>query len=197
MGYSERLDQALAFAARIHRDQVRKGSDVPYVTHLWAVASIVGEAGGSEDQVIAALLHDAIEDCIDQIPDIREQIAQRFGEAVLEIVEGCTDTDKVPKPPWRPRKEAYLAHLRAQSPQADMLLVSLADKIHNAGSILRDHREVGDDIWERFNGKRDGTIWYYREVADAFRALLPGPLADDLFSMVEDLESLAGSRAKK
>lgn len=197
MAYSERFDQALAFAARIHRDQVRKGGNVPYVTHLLAVASIVGEAGGTEDQVIAALLHDAIEDCIGEIPDIREQIADRFGEAVLEIVEGCTDADTVPKPPWRPRKEAYLAHLRAQSPHADVLLVSLADKIHNAGTILRDYREVGDEIWERFNGKRDGTLWYYGEVSAAFTALKPGPLADKLASIMENIEELVGSRGKE
>lgn len=185
MAYSERFDEALAFAARIHRDQVRKGSNVPYVTHLLAVASIVGEAGGTEDQVIAGLLHDAIEDCIGEIPDIRKQIADRFGDAVLEIVEGCTDADTVPKPPWRERKEAYLARLRAKSPESDVLLVSLGDKIHNAGSIGRNLREVGDEVWERFNGKREGTLWYYTELSDIFAALKPGPLADELVSILK------------
>jgi (p)ppGpp synthase/HD superfamily hydrolase len=191
MSYSERFDAALAYAARIHRDQVRKGSGVPYVTHLLAVAALVGEAGGSEDQVIAALLHDAIEDCVAEIPDIREQLAARFGSAVLDMVEACTDTDEVPKPPWRPRKEAYLARLRAEPPGAPALLVSLADKLHNATTIRRDLQVVGDAFWERFRGGREGTIWYYTAVAEAFAALTPGPLADELVAVTEEIGCLA------
>jgi (p)ppGpp synthase/HD superfamily hydrolase len=195
MAYSDRFNEALVFAARIHKDQVRKGADVPYITHLLAVASIVGEAGGTEDQVIAGLLHDAIEDCIAALPDIREQLANRFGEAVLTLVEGCTDSDTLPKPPWRARKEAYLDHLRGLPPNADVLLVSLSDKIHNAGSILRDYRQIGEPLWERFNGKREGTLWYYTELAHTFATQSPGPLADELTSIVRTLIELAHDRS--
>lgn len=193
MAYSDRFEKALVFAAQIHRDQVRRGSNVPYVNHLLAVASIVGEAGGTEDQVIAGLLHDAIEDCIGEIPDIRAKIAEDFGEAVLHMVEACTDADTDPKPPWRPRKEAYLAHLLALPSDAPALLVSLADKIHNSGSILRDYRQVGDALWDRFRGKRDGTLWYYTELARVFVQLKPGPQADELAGIVAKISALAMS----
>jgi (p)ppGpp synthase/HD superfamily hydrolase len=189
MAYSERFEEALGFAAAIHREQVRKGSDVPYVTHLMGVASLVGEAGGSEDQVIAGLLHDAIEDCVGEIPDIREQIAARFGRAVLDMVEACTDADTVPKPPWRERKEAYLARLRAKPVDHPALLVSVADKIHNARAIVRDHGVVGAALWERFKGGRDGTLWYYTTLAEVFRALMHGPLVDELSGLVERMRA--------
>jgi len=182
--YSERFENALVFAARVHKDQVRKGANVPYVTHLLAVASLVGEAGGAEDQVIAGLLHDAIEDCIADMPDIRTQIAERFGTHVLDLVVGCTDTDVLPKPPWRPRKEAYIAHLRGLPPDSDILLVSPT-------SILRDYREIGDALWDRFTGKREGTLWYYSELADTFAVLYPGPLAQELCSIVRTIGDLA------
>jgi len=201
MPYSERFENALVFAARIHKDQVRKGANVPYVTHLLGVASIVGEAGGTEDQVIAGLLHDAIEDCIADIPDIREQLRSKFGAKVLEIVEGCTDADTLPKPPWRGRKEDYIAHLRALPPDSDVLLVSLSDKIHNATAIRRDYRNIGDALWDRFTGKREGTLWYYTELAATFAAhaaaaAKPGlgssPLADlapELASIVKSIKA--------
>jgi len=195
MSYSERFDKALTFAARIHRDQVRRGSLVPYVNHLLAVAAIVGEAGGTEDQVIGALLHDAIEDCIGEIPDIREQIAQRFGEGVLQIVEACTDADTLPKPPWRSRKEVFLAHLQTTPPGAPALLVSLADKLHNADAILRDYRQVGEALWERFNGKREGTLWYYTQLSESFKTLQPGPLAEELASTLRTIRELVAGKS--
>lgn len=188
MAYSERFEEALAFAARIHRDQVRTGSGVPYVAHLLAVAALVSEGGGSEDQVIAGLLHDAIEDCIAAIPDIRVQIATRFGDAVLALVEGCTDTDEDPKPPWRGRKEDYLAHLRSLEAGDGVLLVSLADKLHNAHAIGRDYGAVGEALWERFNGGREGTLWYYQELAGIFTERSPGPLAEELVAQVRELQ---------
>ncbi len=192
MAYSARFEEALVYAARIHADQVRKGSGVPYVTHLLGVASLVGEAGGSEDQVIAGLLHDAIEDCIGTHPDIREQLATRFGKDVLAMVEACTDTDRIPKPPWRERKEAYLAHLRARAPDNPALLVSLADKLHNARSILRDYGDVGERLWDRFNGGREGSLWYYSALAAAFTELQPGPLSHELSRVVSEISALAG-----
>lgn len=180
--YSERLDEALVFAHRLHQHQRRKGADIPYITHLLGVAALVGDHGGDEDQVIGALLHDAIEDQIKVHPNLRERIAALFGPRVLEIVEACTDADTDPKPPWRARKEAYLAHLEAAPDAAPFLIVSAADKLYNARSIVRDHALIGDEIWARFrNGGEAGTRWYYRELARIFSTKsLGSTLADQL-----------------
>lgn len=152
---SVRFDNALAFASGLHRTQARKGSDTPYIAHLLSVCALVIEHGGTEDQAIAALLHDAVEDQGGQ-PTLNE-IRIRYGDAVAQIVADCTDAWTVPKPIWRERKEAYLRGLPAKAPSS--LLVSLADKVHNADSILRDYRAVGDAVWARFpGGGRDGTI---------------------------------------
>lgn len=189
--YGERFDEALVFASSIHREQIRKGSGVPYITHLMAVASLVGEHHGSEDQVIGALLHDAIEDCISSVPDIREQIAGRFGDTVLEIVEGCTDADAHPKPPWRERKELYIQRLRDKPEDSPALLVSCADKVHNAQTILRDYRVIGDQLWERFRGGREGTLWYYQELSDAFSQKPIGPITKELRRVVSSIHKVA------
>ena len=164
--FSPRLDAALVYAHQLHAHQRRKGTIIPYVGHLLAVTAIVIENGGTEDEVIAALLHDAVEDAGG--PAIREDIRLLFGDSVATLVDGLTDTDQTPKPPWRQRKETYLAHLREASPS--VLLVSLADKIHNAQSILRDVRKDGDTVWNRFTGGRDGSLWYYRSLVEIFRA---------------------------
>ena len=152
-----RYDEALIFAHKLHRQQTRKGTPIPYISHLLSVSALVIEHGGTEDQAIAALLHDGPEDQGGQA--ILSIIRDAFGEAVAGIVADCTDAWVEPKPPWRARKEAYLAKL-AHKPQAS-LLVSLADKTHNAEAILFDYREIGDALWERFNGGKDGTHWYY------------------------------------
>ncbi|MDQ4127473.1 MAG: HD domain-containing protein [Actinomycetota bacterium] len=188
MSYGEKLEGALVYAARLHRDQRRKGTGVPYVTHLLAVASIVGENGGTEDEVVAALLHDAPEDQGGEarLGDIR----LRFGEAVAEIVAGCTDTYEEPKPPWRERKERYLAHL-ATAPDP-VRLVSTADKLHNARSMLADYRAVGEDLWDRFTGGREGTLWYYRAVVESLEARNVDPIVQELDRVVRELEILAG-----
>jgi (p)ppGpp synthase/HD superfamily hydrolase len=155
--YGEKFGEALSYAERVHRDQLRKATQVPYVTHLLAVAAIVGENDGTEDEVVAALLHDAPED---QGGEARlEDIRKRFGEEVAGIVAGNTDTFEDPKPPWRERKERYVARI-AHEPES-VRLVSAADKLHNARSILADLRSVGDELWQRFNGEkraRSGTI---------------------------------------
>lgn len=187
MPYTEKFEDALVYSARLHRDQTRKGTGVPYVTHLLAVAAIVGENGGTEDEVIAALLHDAPEDAGGEAR--LAKIRARFGDTVADIVAGCTDTYEDPKPPWRARKEAYLAHL-AEAP-APVRLVSAADKLHNARSVLTDYRAVGEDLWDRFNGGRDGTLWYYRAVADTLHEAGDGPLVDELDCVVAELEHLA------
>ena len=160
-----RFREALEYAARLHETQARKGGSVPYVAHLLAVTALVLENGGDEDLAIAALLHDAVED--QGGARTLAKIRADFGDRVADIVEACSDTDATPKPPWRERKEAYLAHLR--DAEQDVLLVSLSDKLHNARSILMDYRAVGPDLWERFKAGRDGQLWYYRELVSIFR----------------------------
>ncbi len=191
MPYSSRLEDALVYAARVHAAQLRKGTQVPYVHHLLAVAAIVGEHGGTEDQVIAALLHDAPEDQggKPRLADIRS----RFGEAVAAIVEACTDTFEDPKPPWRARKEAYLRHLAEVTPAA--VIVSAADKLHNAQSLVADLRRHGEAVFERFNGKKEGTLWYYREITQALERRGRTPLIDELRRTVIEMHRLAHSDA--
>jgi (p)ppGpp synthase/HD superfamily hydrolase len=183
---SSRFEEALIYAFRIHNAQVRKGSGVPYVSHLLAVAALVLEYGGDEDQAIAALLHDAVEDQ-GGLPTL-DEIRVRFGPNVAEIVAACSDSFETPKPPWRGRKERYLAHLPNKLPAAR--LVSLADKVHNARTIVADYGRMGDEIWERFKGGKDGTLWYYRELAKAFRATGSEALIDELERLVCELENL-------
>src|SRR5215213_1250393 len=187
----ERWEKALLYASRVHALQERKGSGVPYVSHLLSVAALVLEAGGDEDQAIAALLHDAAEDQGGE-PRLAD-IERRFGPRVAAIVRACSDTTETPKPPWRERKEAYIAHLpalREALPQA--LLVSLADKLHNARTILADYRAVGERLFDRFTGARDGTLWYYGALVRAYRALaLDDSLLDELERTVTDLHTLA------
>src|SRR5881227_3632367 len=145
MELSTRFEDALTFATRLHADQTRKGTSIPYISHLLAVTSIVLEQGGNEDEAIAALLHDAIED--QGGAPTREEIRRRFGDTVVAIVDGCTDTEVMPKPPWRERKEAYIAHIREAS--TAVRLVSAADKLHNARAVLADYRVLGDALWQR------------------------------------------------
>ncbi len=188
MPYGEKFEKALLYAARLHRDQTRKGTGAPYVAHLLAVAAIVGENGGTEDEVVATLLHDAPED---RGGEARlEDIRLRFGDAVAEIVAGCTDTYEDPKPPWRERKERHLAHLAGAS--NSVRLVSAADKLHNARSVLSDYRAVGEDLWSRFTGGREGTLWYYRALVDAFKTVGgPGRIVEELDSVLAGIEDLA------
>ncbi len=181
-----RFDNALVFAVRKHRTQVRKGSEVPYAGHLLGVCSLVIEDGGSEDEAIAALLHDVVEDQGGEL--VLEEVRAQFDEQVAAIVLACSDTTVDPKPPWRERKEAYLAHLTAAS--LSTLRVSLADKLYNARAILRDRREVGDAVWDRFNTGRDGQLWYYGALADAFVDLRPGPMATELTETVDAIRSI-------
>ena len=178
--------RALSFAFEQHSSQRRKGSGVPYVAHLLGVCSLALEHGADENEAIAALLHDAVED--QGGAKMLHRIHQEFGEGVASIVEGCTDTDLQPKPPWRQRKEAYLAHL-PQAP-ASVRLVSAADKVYNARSILRDYRQIGEEVWQRFRGGREGTLWYYRSLAALFVKLGPASLAAELERVVTELERL-------
>lgn len=199
---------ALAFAAYLHVDQMRKlpeddasSRPVPYIAHLLAVASLVLEHGGTEDQAIGALLHDALEDQAGphgaDADGLRDRILRRYGPAVLEIVEGCSDSyGGSPRAPWKERKEAYLKHL-AEAPPA-VLLVSAADKLHNARSVLEDHRETGDEVWRRFTASKEGQLWYFRSLADTFRAAfqrhgMDGRIVGQLERVVVELEQRAGA----
>jgi GTP pyrophosphokinase len=181
------FDDALVYASNAHRRQTRKGSGVPYVSHLLGVASLVIEETGTETQAIAALLHDVLEDT----PATYEDICERFGAAVADIVKACTYSSAEPKPPWRPRKEAYLADLPSASP--DALLVSVADKVHNARSILMDLRSGGVGMFERFTGGREGTLWYYRSLVSTYRSIegFDSRLIDELDRTVAAIGSLA------
>jgi (p)ppGpp synthase/HD superfamily hydrolase len=186
---TKRLVEAFQYAAELHKVQLRKGTSIPYISHLMAVAGIVLEHGGDEDQVIAALLHDAIEDH-PQAGLTRQQIREQFGKRVLAFVEACTDSDTIPKPPWRERKERYLEHVRKAPLEA--LLIPLADKVHNARAILADYRQIGEEIWERFEARKEGTLWYYRSLADILSTRSPGPLAEELERVVGEMERMAG-----
>ena len=193
MPYGEKFESALLYATQLHRYQERKGSGVPYITHLLAVASIVGENGGTEDEVVAALLHDAPEDMGggERLDDIRK----RYGDAVAGIVEGCTDTYEDPKPAWRPRKERYIAHV-AEAPRS-VRLVSAADKLHNARSILADLGAVGEELWGRFTGGKEGTLWYYRALVDAYKESGSDPLVEELDRVVGEIEALARDKGEQ
>ena len=190
MALTSRFEDALLFATQLHAKQWRKGTSIPYVAHLLAVTSLVLENGGGEDEAIAALLHDAIEDQ-GGVP-IREEIRLRFGKVVVEIVDGCTDADTYPKPPWRARKEAYIARLSEAS--TSVCLVSAADKLHNARAVLADYRVLGESLWRRFHGGRDGTLWYYRAVVNALRETGTNPLIEELERVVSEIESLAAGK---
>jgi GTP pyrophosphokinase len=187
MTLSTRFEEALLFATHIHAGQVRKGTNTPYIAHLMAVAAIVLEQGATEDETIAALLHDAAEDQGGRAT--LEEIRNRFGEVVADIVEDCTDSWTTPRPPWRARKEAFLARLRDAS--ASVCLVSAADKLHNARTILTDYRTLGESLWSRFNGGKEGTLWYYRAVVAVLRDSGPVPLVDELERVVSKIELLA------
>ena len=186
-----RVLRAFQFAADKHAGQTRKASTIPYIAHLMGVASLVLEAGGDEDLAIGALLHDVVEDC-GGAPMLKE-VRRRFGARVAKVVDGCTDADTYPKPPWRERKEKYLRHLAVAD--ADTRLVSAADKLNNVRSILSDYREVGELVWARFQGGREGTLWYYRTLRDEFLRHAPNRITRDLELAVNELESLAAQHS--
>lgn len=188
MEFSDRLAQAFAFAHDLHRHQKRKKTEIPYITHLMAVAALVGEFGGDEEQVTAALLHDAVEDqggC-----DTLALVRREFGDTVANYVDGCTDAYTDPKPPWRERKEAFLAATRTARPE--LRLIVTADKLHNTLSMLRDYREIGEALWERFSAGRDGTLWYVQAAVEALGDGWDHPILRELAEAVERLRTAAG-----
>lgn len=184
---SERFEEALRLATQLHAGQKRKKSKTPYIAHLLSVTALVLEAGGDEDVAIAALLHDAVED--QGGLETLEQIRGQFGERVANIVDVCTDSYTTPKPPWRERKEAYIAHLREATPEAQ--LVSLADKLHNARAILRDLRQRGETTWDKFNGGKEGTLWYYNTLLEVLQESIDNTLVNELERVVVEIGQLA------
>ena len=189
MKLTTRFNEALVYAAQLHADQFRKETSIPYIAHLLAVASIALENDADEDQAIAALLHDAVEDQGGE--KTSQEIKERFGNKVAEIVEGCTDTDIIPKPPWQKRKEDYISHLKNAG--RTVLLVSASDKLHNARAILTDYRQLGESLWSRFNGGKAGTLWYYRSLTETFKDSdqIPKVLINELEYVVSEIEHLA------
>jgi GTP pyrophosphokinase len=185
---SPKFEEALIYATRAHGGQLRKKTRIPYIGHLLGVTAIAMEYGANETEAIGALLHDAVEDCGG--PARQREIEEIFGEEVGEIVAGCTDSDQMPKPPWRERKEKYIAHLETASPSTR--LVSASDKLHNARAILHNLREDGDEIWTRFSGGKEGTLWYYRSLLIALRRHGENALIDELDRVVTEIEKLAG-----
>jgi (p)ppGpp synthase/HD superfamily hydrolase len=184
---SPRFDEALVYASSLHRTQTRKGSDIPYVGHLLSVASLVIEGGGTETQAIAGLLHDAVED--QGGAPVLAEIREKFGEDVAVIVAECSDTDEVPKPPWKPRKESYIAHLKTASEAT--VLVSLADKLDNARAILRDYRDIGEELWTRFSEHDPHEhLWYYESLLAVFKDRNRSWLVDELDRVLSELRSL-------
>ena len=188
---SGQFSKALVYAELKHHRQVRKGGDIPYVGHLLSVAGLVINDGGSEEQAIAALLHDAVEDAGG--PSTLEEIRANFGEDVARIVEECSDTDEVPKPPWLERKRRYIDHLADVG--HDTLLVSVADKLDNARSMLRDYHAHGPSLWERFNRKNPNDhLWYYEGLLDAYRKRgLDSWMVNELGRVVGELKRLVNA----
>lgn len=188
MTLSPRFEQALTYACILHSGQVRKRTEVPYISHLLSVASLALEYGADEDEAIAALLHDAVEDAGGKPREA--DLRQRFGNRVADIVVGCTDTDEFPKPPWLERKKTYIEHL--QNASASARFVSCCDKLHNARSIVSDLRQHGEQTWAKFNGGREGSLWYYETLAGEYRRLnVCPPLVDELSRTVALMRELA------
>nr|MBA2725967.1 HD domain-containing protein [Actinomycetota bacterium] len=184
--------EALAYGAELHRRQTRKGSAIPYVGHLLIVSGTVIEWGGNEEQAIAAMLHDAIEDQGHE-GETAAEIRRRFGDRVVAFVEGLSDADELPKPPWLERKKGYFEKLRNEP--IEVVLISAADKLHNARAILSDFIEIGDELWNRFTIKdQDGLpqLWYYRELLAIYEDRLPSVVTRDLRGVVEELAERIG-----
>ncbi|NEO41127.1 MAG: HD domain-containing protein [Moorea sp. SIOASIH] len=184
---STRFEAALVYTTRLHANQVRKGSGVPYISHLLSVAALVLEDGGDENEAIAALLHDAIED--QGGAKTREEIRQRFGEKVVSIVDGCTEYETLPKPPWKERKLNYLEKIRLASPEVRR--VSLADKLHNIRSLLADCHREGEQVWQKFTGGKEGTLWFYQSLLKVYQEKPSDFLTQELARLISQLEVIA------
>lgn len=184
--FTARFERALVFANRMHAGQVRKYSGAPYIAHLLGVAAFVLEDGGSEDEAIAAILHDTAEDCGGE--DTLEDIRQKFGEKIAKIVRECSDTLERPKPPWEERKRNHLEVLRTAMPET--IRVMLADKVYNALSLLHALQDSGDQVWHKFKGGKDGTLWYFHEMLAIFRQRHSGFMVRELARLIAAIEEI-------
>jgi (p)ppGpp synthase/HD superfamily hydrolase len=188
---TNQFSSALVYAHQLHINQVRKSSNVPYISHLLSVAALVLEDGGNEDEAIAALLHDAVEDC-GGLP-ILEDIRTTFGDRVATLVAHCTESETFPKPPWKERKERYLDQLKNSDVGA--YRIAIADKLHNARSILMDYHRQGDRVWQKFKGGKEGTLWFYQAILAIEPPIargcisVPSSLTEELKRIVAELES--------
>ena len=190
-----RFTEALVYSARLHARQTRKGTGIPYVSHLLGVCALVLEGDGTEEQAVAALLHDALEDQGDQTS--AAEIERRFGSVVARIVTACTDDPERRFPDWWERKRHYVEQLPEQP--ADVLLVSVADKLYNARTILAGYRQHGESLFQRFSGGKAGVLWYYHALVDAYRRApsFSDPLVDELDRTIRNLVSLAGKMQRE
>jgi (p)ppGpp synthase/HD superfamily hydrolase len=188
MSLSSRFEETLVYATRLHQRQVRKVTRTPYIGHLLGVAALVLEDGGDEDEAIAALLHDAVEDQGGMKK--LEQIRERFGERVARIVDGCTDSYDTPKRPWLERKQAYLVRLN-DAPD-EVFRVCLADKLYNLRTLLAELRKNGELTWTKFNGGKEGTLWYYRALLPVFKHRCRGYLLDEYERALGDIYKMSG-----
>jgi (p)ppGpp synthase/HD superfamily hydrolase len=190
---SRKFEQALVYATRIHGGQLRKKTRIPYIAHIIGVTAIAMEYGANESEAIGALLHDAVEDCggAKRLRDIK----RKFGPSVAKIVDGCTDTDQTPKPPWLARKKEYIAHLK-HAPISTQL-VSASDKLHNLRAILASYRTDGEKLWARFKGGKEGTLWYYAALLRAFsNSSKLAHLLAEIDRTLTSLEALANNRRR-
>jgi (p)ppGpp synthase/HD superfamily hydrolase len=192
MQLSRQFEKALVYSTRIHGGRLRKKTRIPYIAHIIGVTAIAMEYGANETEAIAALLHDAVEDGggAKRLRDIE----RKFGKDVARIVEGCTDTDQAQKPPWLERKKTYLAHVRHAS--IPTKLVSASDKLHNVRAILMDYRKEGEGLWSRFNAGKQGALWYYRALVNAFSGKRIQPLVQELDRTLTELELLSNNGAQ-
>ena len=192
MRLSPQFEKALIYATRIHGGKLRKKTRIPYIAHILGVTAIALEYGANETEAIAALLHDAVEDCggAKRLRDIEH----KFGKRVARIVEDCTDTDQTPKPPWLERKKAYVEHVRHASMPTK--LVSASDKLHNIRAILMDYRQEEEKLWSRFNGGKQGALWYYRALVNSLNGKRIQSLVQELDRTLTELESLSNNGAQ-
>ena len=188
---SKRMTEAFEFARQLHGDQLRKGTQTPYLSHLMSVSSLVLDSGGSEEEAIAALLHDTVEDC-GGLP-VLEKIRQQFGESIANIVKECSEPEAIPKPPWQERKNAYIAQVAGAGDSVKR--VACADKLHNLRSILTDYQEVGERVWDRFHADKEGTLWFYQSMVETLRSFGHGvAIFAELEKRVGDLERIVNAK---
>jgi (p)ppGpp synthase/HD superfamily hydrolase len=189
---THRFETALVYAAQLHAQQRRKVTNTPYIAHLLGVAALVLEAGGNEDEAIAALLHDAVEDQGGAMT--RAEILQQFGATVVAIVDGCTEPEPKPEQSWREHKLQYLEQLRSAKPAVQR--VALADKLHNARSLLVNFRLEGDRIWNQFRGGKEGVLWLVEMQLDLFQQVSDSWMVTELAQVVRALKQEVASSGR-